>query len=197
MKITRIIVSAVFAAILISAAAFAKDDILNGWSQAGSKPKSYSLFKDKTNAHAGHNTVKYQSIENVTDGFGTMMQMMKAKQYRGKRIKLSGYIKSENVTGSAGLWMRVDGQGDTVLAFDNMRDRAITGTTPWKKCEVVLDVAQMESSAIGFGVRLSGNGTIWVSGLNLSVVDKSVPCTGIPANDPASLPDKPTNMDLN
>jgi hypothetical protein len=39
---------------------------------------------------------------------------------RGGRLRLSGYLKTETVTGGgAGLWMRVDGpQG--ILAFDNM-----------------------------------------------------------------------------
>jgi len=45
---------------------------------------------------------------------------------------LSGYIKSEDVNGWSGMWMRIDGESNQQLGFDNMRDRAIKGTTDWK-----------------------------------------------------------------
>ena len=60
-----------------------------------------------------------------------MMQEFAAINYRGKKVALSAYVKSEDVTGWSGLWMRVDGQDDKVLAFDNMQNRRITGTTGW------------------------------------------------------------------
>jgi hypothetical protein len=48
------------------------------------------------------------------DGFGTLMQDFRAKQYVGKRVRFSAFVKSENVEGWAGLWMRVDkGEGAT------------------------------------------------------------------------------------
>jgi hypothetical protein len=49
--------------------------------------------------------------------------------YEGDTITLSGYIKTENVTdGYAGLWMRIDPE----IAFDNMYNRGITGSTDWE-----------------------------------------------------------------
>ena len=51
------------------------------------------------------------------------------------------FVKSdEEVKGWAGLWMRVDGKEKTGIAFDNMANRSIKGTTDWKTYEVVLDV---------------------------------------------------------
>src|SRR5215471_16702910 len=39
----------------------------------------------------------------------------------------------------AGLWMRVD-KGPNMVAFDNMQNRSIKGTSGWQEYEVVLDV---------------------------------------------------------
>ena len=50
------------------------------------------------------------------------------------------YVKSNEVEKYAGLWMRVDGQQNQVLSFDNMQNRPFRETTDWKKYEVVLDV---------------------------------------------------------
>jgi len=186
---------AVACGIFLTTIACAKVNAPKGWILAGSKPKSYSAAVDKENAYNGQNTVKYQSIEKVANGFGTMMQMIKADQYKGKRVRWSGYIKSEKLDGWAGLWMRVDGvSGGNSLAFDNMQDRAVKGSTAWKKYEVVLDVPAKDSTAIGFGVLLDKNGTIWVSGFELQVVDKKVPVTEI--NLLRHYPDKPVNLNF-
>jgi hypothetical protein len=45
--------------------------------------------------------------------------------------------------------MRVDKESKHV-AFDNMHDRPITGSSDWKKYDVVLDVPQ-DSTGISFG----------------------------------------------
>lgn len=111
-------------------------------------------------------------------------------------MRLSAYMKSEDVKGWAGLWMRVDGDSARdVLAFDNMQDRALTGTAAWKKYAVVLDVPAKASSSVAFGFLLNGTGKLWVSELAFEVVDKSVPVTaaGMGAD---SQPDEPANLDF-
>ena len=46
---------------------------------------------------------------------GTLVQAVRAEPYRGRRIRLSGFIRTEGANGGAGLWMRVDGT-DAILA---------------------------------------------------------------------------------
>jgi hypothetical protein len=73
-----------------------------------------------------------KSIVSKADGFGTLMQTFKADSFRTKRIRFSGYVRSKEVMDWAGLWLRVDGSnGGEMLAFDNMQDRPIKGTTDW------------------------------------------------------------------
>ena len=50
---------------------------------------------------------------------------------RGKRLRLRGFLKSEDVReGWGGLWMRLDG-ANGMLKLDNMNDRGATGTSDW------------------------------------------------------------------
>ena len=73
--------------------------------------------------------------------------------------------------------MRVDGpQEGKHLAFDNMQNRAIKGTTDWQFYEVVLDVAP-EATAIAFGVLLSGAGRVWLNDFQFEEVSNEVKTT--------------------
>ncbi|MEK6646860.1 MAG: hypothetical protein AABY84_09340 [Candidatus Firestonebacteria bacterium] len=110
-------------------------------------------------------------------GFGTMMKTISANEYLGKRIRMSAYVKTENVGNWTGLWMRVDGPENKVLSFDNMGNRKIKGTVDWTKYEIVLNVPQ-NSTNISFGVLLEGIGQVWINSLQFEEVDSSVSITG-------------------
>jgi C-terminal processing protease CtpA/Prc len=108
-------------------------------------------------------------------GFGTYMESIPADAYRGKRVRVSGYLRSSDVT-SAGFWLRVDGPGG-VQAFDNMESRAMTGTRDWTAFAIVLDV-QADALTLKTGLLLMGAGTVWADDLRIDVVDPSVATTG-------------------
>ncbi len=147
-----------------------------GWLVAGNNPGNYGMRSDLEVRHKGSASGYIKSVSSQPQGFGTMMQKIKADDYRGKRVRLVGYVKGENIAQYAGLWLRVDGPG-YILNFDNMENRPIKGTTDWKKYEVVLDVPE-ESIAIAFGILLGGEGQAWVDDLQLEVVGQDVPTTG-------------------
>jgi tetratricopeptide (TPR) repeat protein len=88
----------------------------------------------------------------------------------GKHVKYSGYIKTEGINrGWAGLWWRVDGEpGTPALAFDNMQDRGATGTTPWTRYEIDLDVPA-NATHVYFGVLHVGNGDAWFDTLQVEL----------------------------
>jgi hypothetical protein len=119
------------------------------------------------------------------------MQMITAEQYRGNRVRLSGLVKSEGVTGWAGLWMRVD-KGKEVMAIDNMQKRAIKGTTGWQRYEVVLDVPK-DTTGVAFGILLNGAGQVWLNTTKLEIVGAEIPTTDMNEN---KLPDKPVNLEF-
>jgi len=92
----------------------------------------------------------------------------------GDTLTLSGFVKSENVEGSAGLWMRVDDSINQVLAFDNMRDRPITGTRAWQKYFIKLPYSSSRAERVIVGGLLHGTGEIWIDDLHLSIDGKSI-----------------------
>lgn len=159
--------------------AFGDNSAPKGWFKAGSHPSSYEVGLDSDIKFKGRHSGFIKSTSKSIDGFGTIMQSFKPKKLKGKRVRLSAFIKTKDVTGKkawAGLWMRVDGQSDKSLSFDNMQDRPITGTKDWKKYSVVLKVPD-ESTNIAFGVLLSGTGEVWLDDLKIESVNQSVPLT--------------------
>ncbi|MFJ5965841.1 hypothetical protein [Bacillus sp. NPDC093026] len=45
------------------------------------------------------------------------MQQIKSERYRGEHLQFSAFVKSEDVEGSAGLWVRIDHSSGEILAF--------------------------------------------------------------------------------
>ena len=115
------------AAVMLSSTVASNGEPPKGWFAAGSHPKDYEMSLDRIGAHGGNACAYLKSVVAEPGGFGTLMQMFKADEYRGKRVRMSGYVKAKDATDWAGLWMRVDGaRKDETLAFDNMEDRPIT-----------------------------------------------------------------------
>jgi len=128
--------------------------------------------------------------------FGVMTGRFPVQDAAGKTVRVSVYIKTENVqNGYAGLWWRVDGPGHgnnrPTLAFDNSQARFIngqpgtgdgtirgaTGTTPWTRYEIELPV-DATATNINFGVLLTGTGTAWVDAMKVEL--DGVPYTNPP-----------------
>ncbi|WP_353626252.1 AraC family transcriptional regulator [Bacillus sp. JCM 19041] len=173
------------------------------WFLAGSEPDQYEVGLDQQEVHQGKQSaylrsksvnetahLKLQSLEGTVQ-FGTLMQQCKAANYTGKRIKLSGFIRTEKVHISAGLWMRVDSKDGDVLQFDNMSNRTITGDTGWNVYSIVLDIPS-EASAIAFGVLLSGTGSVWLDSLSFQEVDDRTPTTNLEID--FELHEEPMNL---
>lgn len=180
------------AAVAFAACVLVADaSVPRGWLLAGTKPAEYEVGVDADQAYQEHASAFLKSKTLSIDGFGTLMQSVRAEQYKGKRVRLSGLVKSQEVVGWAGLWMRVD-QGKDMVAIDNMQDRPIKGTTGWQRYEVVLDVPQ-DSTGISFGILLDGAGEVWLSSTKFDVVGADVPVTG---SGDRKIPDKPVNLEF-
>jgi hypothetical protein len=163
-------------AMLLLAPCWAAAASPEGWFLAGSDRNSYRMERDTTVMHEGKGSGLLASVA-TSKGFGTMMQSFEPGEYLGKRVRMSAFVKSKDVKRWAGLWLRVDGKTSEVLSFDNMQDRPIKGTSDWKRQEIVLDVPG-EATGISMGVLLDGPGKVWISDVQLNVVDTSVPLTG-------------------
>jgi hypothetical protein len=191
MNLKVIIGAALFATLLASVSVVATTTV-PGWFIAGDKPASYTLANEPSPNADGSNIAYLKSKTTSVEGFGTMMQQFSPQQYLGKRVRVSASIRSENVKGWAGLWLRVDGENRDTLAFDNMQDRPIKGTTDWKRYEVVLDVSETARN-LAMGVLLADGGQVWVDKFRIDVVPNSTPVTG---TTPMMVPSGPKNLEF-
>ncbi len=166
-------------------------DIPTGWFAAGSNPKSYNMGIDKGSGPNGENVATIQSVDKKIKGFGTLMQNSVPNKYLGKRVRMTGELKSKEVNEWAAFWFRVDQAGsNNSLSFDNMhdgnKDRSIKGTTDWKKYEIILDVPA-KATNLAFGALLSGTGQIWFTNINFEIVDNTVKTTDFKNSEPTNL----------
>ncbi len=173
-------------------------NLLKGWFKAGDYPKSYKIGLDNSIFQNGEKSAFIESTESDINGFGTLMQTCSAKEYLGKKVKMSGFIKTENISNWVGMWLRIDPINSiSSKYFDNMGNRPIVGTTNWTKYEIILDIPT-NSNSMNFGVLISGTGKVWFDNLSFEVLGKSTEKFNDSLNIEISnkLLRKPTNLDF-
>jgi hypothetical protein len=191
---------------------------VTGYSQENGEPEGWTFGANRTNYKAGLDNLTSENgqvsatIESIVDNpadFCTLMQNSVVKDFSGKRVKMTGFIKSQGIDDTASMWIRVDDFGNKIFAdFDNMWDRPVVGTRNWTKCEIVFDVP--DKCVIFFGFILHGKGKIWIDNVSFDVVSNSINKTAHSLNQPfpeeylnqlkeypAGIPEKPpVNLDF-
>lgn len=132
---------------------------------------SDTVFLDNKAAYNGMPTIRIErnakSPMQISD-VGTCV----LADFAGKTIELRGFLRTDNVSNFVGLVLREDGTKPDI-AFDDMQNRHLHGTTGWTEYSVTLPV-KPDVRRVFFGVLLSGTGTLWVSGLQLLVDGKPI-----------------------
>jgi hypothetical protein len=167
------------------------------WYKAGRGYFNYYMNTD-TSARTGKASMTIRSVDERREGEGCIYQVVNSGKFNGKRIRMTGYLKSSAITqGWAGLILEIGQPGLTEpVIFDRMSDRKVSGTTGWTKYELVLDVP-MDATTITFGLQLNGNGQVWMDDLHLEAVDKTVPVTASPdAQKEETFLKEPANLDF-
>jgi hypothetical protein len=152
-----------------------------GWQAVTDGSGEYTVSSDGARRDGGQGFAGATIKANVATPSGSAMlaQSIRADAYRGKRIRLSGYLKTIGVNeGTAVLFMRVDGDG-VVQTSDYMQDRPMMLTTDWTKEDIVLDVPK-DAIGITYGLLLGGSGQAWLDELTIDVVGNDVASTGRP-----------------
>ncbi|MGE7772678.1 helix-turn-helix domain-containing protein [Viridibacillus arvi] len=170
-----------------------KSEQITGWSLSGSNPELYDFVVDGDVFHTGTKSGLLFAIgEANAQQFATIMQGFQANNYKGRRLKLSCYLKTENVL-KCGAWLRIDNTTGDTIQFDNMDNRSIQGTTDWNHYSIILDVPE-ESASIHFGVLLIGTGKVWADGFCFEEVNEKVATTNMLTQE--HLPKQPSNLDF-
>jgi len=133
------------------------------WQHAGNQ--GYDVVTDGSVVHSGRASGLIAARAGHGE-FGAFAQCTPvAAAQRGRRLLYSGFLKTEGVAnGFGGLWLRLDGADGSVLAFDNMANRGVSGTTDWTRYDIVLEVPAGAVQAC-YGSLLVGDGALWTDDL--------------------------------
>ena len=138
-----------------------------GWDNFGGS--GYILALDSTIKQNGKYAASIEYKEGNSDYRAWAFTI--PNNYAGKKITLTGYIKTENITeGYAGLWMRIDPS----IAFDNMNKNGVKGTTNWTKYEITLDMNPEKTKQIVVGGLLVGKGKMWLDNFSVTIDGKDI-----------------------
>ena len=99
-----------------------------------------------------------------------------AEPYRGQRVRIRGFIKTQDLAGWASMHVFVMAMDGHIFAIDNQASHPIRGNTDWKRYESVVDVSP-EATTILLGVALYNNGKVFADNFTLEPVGKDVPVT--------------------
>ncbi len=123
-----------------------------------------SLAADTTVVHGGRMSARIRRDAGSEGAFSALSFTLDADR-AGESIELRGWLRSEDVAGSFGLWFRQDGDPG-VVAFKNMQALQLDGTTDWTEYSLTLPLMP-EARTIIAGALLGGTGTIWADDFSL------------------------------
>ena len=171
-----------FTFVLTTVLLFMAFNIPKGWNKSGSDQSKYEMSLEKGSGQDGKAAATIKSLQDLKpNSSGGLVQSFAAEKYLGKRIRMTAFMKTKDVSGWAGFMLRIEQAGPPTPgqppSVDNMVDRQIKGTNDWKKYEIVLDVAA-NAANITFGASLNGEGQIWFDNFSFEIVDNTVPLTG-------------------
>lgn len=150
-----------------------------GWNLGGIHLASFAGGLDAEETLSGRR-VFWLRNEAREPGHATLSQSVVGAPYLGKRVRFSGWLRTEAVEGVATLFLGAcDSQGH-YLAFTSLEhlqaEGALRGTTGWSQRALVLDIPAAAHS-LTYGFSLVRTGEARFSGLDLRVVGPDVPLT--------------------
>ena len=104
----------------------------------------------------------------VEGEFGSLMQRCPGRLLAGRTIRMEGELRTESVSGWAGLWLRADAEEEPNLFFDNMSRRPVVGTTKWARYFIDAPLP-INTDWLNYGIVLSGAGIVYADNIRLLV----------------------------
>jgi len=142
-------------------------DMPGGWTGG----PAGTIFAETKIVHGGKGSVRIERNSSSGNEFSTVTKSIPI-DFSGTTIEFRGFLRTEDVSGFAGLWAREDGE-EPGLAFDNMQNRQLKGTTNWASYSIKLPLAA-EARKLFFGILVVGTGKAWGDDLELLVDGKPV-----------------------
>jgi C-terminal processing protease CtpA/Prc len=144
------------------------------WTLAGTGRTCYTMDTSGHATDAEGATVTLRSVQPVpAKQFGTITARIPADPMKGRRVKISGELRTQGAVEGASLWVRIDRDASTLM-LDNGMDRLVRGDAEWTRRSVSLPVSA-DATTVLFGVILQGNGSVAVRGLRLESLSADGP----------------------
>lgn len=140
---------------------------LEAWDLVGSHPQDYKSGIDRTTTFHTAPSAYLKAAVAEPRGFAILQQSMNTFEYQGKRVRLSGKMKASDVEQKASLYLHMVG-------FNGISDgmeQTIQGTTDWSHYDIILTMLEKIAWA-ELGLRLHGKGQVWLTDVQLEVVDE-------------------------
>jgi len=140
---------------------------LTGWY---ANPPGTVTVDDKV-FHSGGRSVRLERNAQ-SDGTFSVITRGLPVDFDGGTVELRGYLRLNEISGNAGLWLRQDADGQ-MLSLENMDSQQVKGTHDWAQYRVMLPI-NPNAQQLLFGVLASGTGTLWADDLELLVDGKPI-----------------------
>src|SRR6185369_6181546 len=128
-----------------------------------------TVLMDNKIFHGGQWSARIERDAQSAGGFSVIGRSI-SWEYPGQSIEMRGFLRTENVTGYAGLWMRQD-NGTEMLALENMESQQLKGTHDWAEYKITLPVNK-DTRSLVFGFLMAGTGKAWADDLQILVDGK-------------------------
>ncbi|RZK68238.1 MAG: hypothetical protein EOO95_00310 [Pedobacter sp.] len=112
--------------------------------------------------HSGSYSLKMVANPTVANTYMNVVRSLAINPTQLKRIKISVYVKTENLNGSVALWCQIWDVNKKQIGFENsgMQGVTITGTSDWQKYSLNLMVNK-DAKTLYFGAYTAGTGIAW------------------------------------
>jgi hypothetical protein len=166
-----------------------------GWRLGGTS--AFTFVVDTVGARSGKNAGRLSVVPgSPTTVSASAIQYIRAESYRGKRIRLTGYVRSKDAIFVS--WARVEGLRNDSLEYSglsNVANEEAPVTIDWRRIEHVLDIPA-NAEAIVFGVMLRRAGDIWLDDFDIAVIENKMASASTELGNPPNIIRRtPTEME--
>lgn len=138
------------------------------WQLVKETTETASAEIDDTVTHSGAASARLTVVKSTAHEIA-LLQPFRAESWRGKRVLLTGWVKTDLSGGEAGLAVITNDAGRHNVYYPT--DQRLMKQTGWQKLSVVCDVpADTKLMSIGVWVR-HGSGSVWLDDLTFGPVD--------------------------
>ena len=132
---------------------------------------SYDFALDSGRKKSGTQSMRIKRLG--PEPYGTVMQVIDAVPLAGKTVRLSAWMRTEDIPASArgaGLVLTAM-RGSSILAWEFMKRDRLRGTSDWQRVSIELALPA-RTTRLEAGATLEGAGTAWVDDFELEIIER-------------------------